>query len=687
MRRQVTEHIEETPRTLRWRGKGRRKDTRTQRRNTQRPGKTRADRSKSVECATRRSHAYLCFVPVFATLRLCPLGSFFFHSFFSVGSFPFGLPGMSTLRSRVAGSVALCFILQFQVLAQTGALPVPSGSQQPAPRLPEAPPPIAPDYRAPLRPLPSGERVGVEGNQQAPVSLEEAIRLALSNNNDIDSARADVRIAEQDLKAAHGAYDPQLFWETYYERRMVPIASAIGGAADGRLVQKDLVGSAQLSGLSPKFGGSYRFGFSSSRSDTNNQFTSLNPQFPSSLTVSFTQPLLRGLRTDDERRRLAVAKKNLTLTDEQFRQRVMDIITRVEEAYWDLVFALRDIQVQLDAVKQARAQVESNRRQVEQGVLAPIDVVAAETQVATFEQSVYTAQEAVTRAENALKVLLLPDRTHPLWSRALLPTTDVTRDPPRVDLNEAVSVALANRPEVKQVETTEEINRINIDYFKDRTKPQIDLVGAYSAVGLAGRSFERGANPFSEGNAQLLERVNQLSVLAGLATLPPPAPLGAVPEELIGGLNRSLSNLFGLGFTTVRAGLRFSLPLRNRSAEAGLGRSLAEGRKIENRRRHLRQSIEAEVRNSLQSVRSAEARLAAAASARSSADQQYESERRRFEAGLSTVFLVLERQTQLVAARGSELEAQTDLNKAIAGLRRVTGEILGMYNIRLVTTR
>jgi HAE1 family hydrophobic/amphiphilic exporter-1 len=337
--------------------------------------------------------------------------------------------------------------------------------------------------------------------------------------------------------------------------------------------------------------------------------------------------------------------------------------------------------VQIDAVKQARAQVESNRRLVEQGVLAPIDIVAAETQVAIFEQDVYTAQERVTRAENILKTLLLPDRSAPLWSRALLPTTDVNLAPPGVQLEAAVAAALANRPEIEQVETTAEINRINTRFFRDQTKPQIDLIAGYTAVGLAGTQSMLTPNPITSGNLLLQERVNLLSQLAGLPALPPPAPLGTLPDNLIGGVNQSLSNLFGLDFTTARVGIRFSLPLGNRTAEANLGRSLAEGRRIDNQRDQLRQTIEADVRNLLQAVRSAQARLSAAAAARSSAELQFASEQRRLQGGLSTVFLVLERQTELISARGRELQAQTDLNRAIAEFRRATGETLQFHNI------
>ncbi|HXG65546.1 MAG TPA: TolC family protein, partial [Blastocatellia bacterium] len=124
-------------------------------------------------------------------------------------------------------------------------------------------------------------------------------------------------------------------------------------------------------------------------------------------------------------------------------------------------------------------------------------------------------------------------------------------------------------------------------------------------------------------------------------------------------------------------------PVGNRTAEANLGRSLAEGRKIKNQREQVEQVIESDVRNALQAVRSQEARLAAAASARESAEKEYESEQRRFQSGLSTVFLVLERQTELISARGRELQAQTDLNKAIAEFQRATGSTLQVNNVQI----
>lgn len=558
-----------------------------------------------------------------------------------------------------------------------------SGGIAPA-ELPTEPPPIAPNFEADARPLPSAERVGVDMADQTPLTLNDAIALALANNNDIDGSRIDVQVAEYNLTAARGIYDPIFSSESFFESRVTPTSSTLGGAQDGSVKQTDATGAVRFGGFSPVAGGAYQLDFSSTRLTTNNQNVTLNPQYPTALNFTYTQPLWRGLRFDQNRRNIEIAKKNLSLTDSQFRQRAIEVISQVELAYWDLAFALRNLQVQIEAVRQARVQLESNQRLVKQGVLAPIDIVAANTQVTTFEQNVYTAQETVTRAENTLKTLILPDRSAPLWSKPLTPVTPVNLEAPRVPLEQAVAAAINNRPELAQLQTGAEINQIDTRYFRDLTKPQIDLVGTYTSVGLAGSLTAAGSGTGGTGgaNAALRTRVNELSAIAGLPPLETTTGGGGtVTPNLIGGYTQSVTNLIQQDYPTYRVGVRVSLPLRNRTAEANLGRSLAEGSRIRNQRAQAEQLIEADVRNATQSLRSAEARLASAAASRSSAEQQYESEQRQFRAGTTTVFLVLQRQNELLAARGRELQAQTDLNKAIADFQRATGNTLQSNNV------
>jgi outer membrane protein TolC len=533
-------------------------------------------------------------------------------------------------------------------------------------------PSAATNDEAPDKPLPTAERVGVDADEPLSLTLNDAIRLALENNNDIDASRIDVEMAEHDLTAARGVYDMRFSSETYFQRSSIPVAAFLGGTTDGKLKETDLTGKLSLSGLSPWAGGSYQFDFSSRRLSTNNFFNGLNPSFSTEFKISYTQPLMRGRKTDDNRRQIEIARKNLSLTDVQFRQRATEVITRVEQAYWELVYALRNLQVQTDAVKQARAQVETNRRQVKQGVLAPIDVVEAEAQVKNFEQHVYAAQEDVTKAENTLKTLFLPDRNADVWSRPLVPVTPVNLDAPRIPLAEALNTALSNRLELAELRTNAEVNQINTRYYRDQTKPQVDLTASYSSNALAGSLIDNSENPLFASLTSLEQRLNELSALAGLPGLPPTS-FGAVSNNLSGGYGQSLANLLGQNNPTVQVGVRVELPFKNRTANARLGHSLAEGRRIESLRLKAEQLIEADVRNTMQAVRSVEARLAAATAARNAAEQQYTSEQRKFQSGTSTVYLILQRQLELVEARGRELQTQTDLNKAVANLQRAMG--------------
>ena len=567
-------------------------------------------------------------------------------------------------------AVILCVLVAQIVLAQESS---PSPTPSPATENLSVPN-IAPDFRPDQKPLPDLGRVGVDMEHQRPLSLREALAAALQNNKDIEVARQGVKIAEFDLKGSRGVYDPRLVSSTYFERVKTPISSFLSGGSNGAVTQEDFTGTARLEGQSPKFGGNYHLDFSSIRLTTDNQFTGLSPQYPSALTFNYTQPLLRGLKIDNNRRQIEIAKKNLSLTDVQFRQQAIETITRVQRAYWDLVFALRNLQIQRDAVRDSRAQLEHAKRMVAEGALAPIDIVATEAQVSMFEQTLFTALEEVSRSENSLKDLIAENREAEIWRQSIIPTDPVELAPPVATLPEAIKSAMENRPELQQSTVAREINQIDQKYFRDQTKPEIDLVGNYGIVGLAGLVNGTAINPFSS-TAQIRDRVNLLSELAGVPPLPVPPPQ-TFPSSLLGGYGQSVQNLFSNRYNNFRVGVQINLPLRNRTAEAQLGRSLVEGQRIATQREQLEQSIQVEVRNALQLMRSDEARLRAASAEREALEQQYASEQRKLDAGQSTVFLVLERQTALATARGNELRAQTDLNKAAAELQRVTGNSL-----------
>jgi HAE1 family hydrophobic/amphiphilic exporter-1 len=562
--------------------------------------------------------------------------------------------------------------------------PSPTGSPTPASTLPAVKdaqnvqpenlngvPQIAPEYRSDDKSLPELGRVGVDMMQQKPLTLREAITMALENNKDIEVTRENVRIAEFDLQSARGVYEPRFTGQTYYERATVPNISFFTPQIT-KTTNSSIVGNAGFQAFVPKFGTILNATVNNQRVASDNPVSIISPQYNTGFTFSVTQPILRGRSFDQNRRTIEIAKRNLSLTDTQFRQRSIETIATVQRAYWDLTYALRNLQVQRDTVRDAKDQLEHNRRLVEEGQLAPIDIVAAETQVANFEQAVYEALNTVAQAENNLKNLIAQNKNDALWSASLVPVDPVDLDAPTTTLTEALDAALQNRPELDINQTQRDINEIDRRFYREQTKPQVDLVASYTSAGVGGSLNPNFTNPLL-GNCNTIPLPQQcVDAQQAQQTL----------LQNVGGAGTTFTDILVNRYPTIRVGVQFNLPLNgNKTVKAQLGRSLVEGERLQTQREQLEQNIQVDVRNALQSVRTAEARLRSAAISRDNSQKQYESEQRKLDAGQSDIYKVLERQTALATAKSNELRAQTELNKAIADLQRATGNSLKANNV------
>ncbi|MEK6323797.1 MAG: TolC family protein [Acidobacteriota bacterium] len=570
------------------------------------------------------------------------------------------------LRLRVAAlPLLLSIALPASAVAQIVKLAEPPAQ--------EAKQPDSSGVQAPVAP-----RVGVDESRPLALNLFDAVKMALEQNRDIEVERINVRQAEYDLFAARGTRDVSLGASSFYEHRTVPVGSLLSGGPNGSLTTETLNYDFTAQQLLPT-GAQWLAGFTNSRAAGNSQFASLNPQYNTALNVQIRQPILRNFSIDDARRRIQIAQRRLDLSDSQFRQKASDIVARVQRSYWDLVFALRDVQIQRESVELAQNQLERNRRMVNEGTLAPIELVSVEAEMERRNENVLTATETVTRAENALKQLVLGGRESSVWNQPVIPTEAPDVRSASFGLTDAVAAALANRPELAQNNLQQEINKVEVKFFDNQTKPQVDLIASYTSTGLSGARLLTG-NPFFSTTGLLLDRVNVLSGLAGIPAIAVP-PSSDLPGFLVGGYGQSLQNLFSNDFLTFRFGVAFNFPLRNRTAEGQLGRVVAEGRKIGSQRKTLEQTIEVEVRNALQAVELGRQRVETARASREAAEKQSESEQRRFQAGLSTTYFVLERQNALSQAKGRELRAMTDYSKAVAELQRVMGTTLSSVNV------
>jgi HAE1 family hydrophobic/amphiphilic exporter-1 len=512
-----------------------------------------------------------------------------------------------------------------------------------------------------LSPEVGTQRVGVREDQKQTLALQEAIAMALQNNLDIESFRQGVQISQYSLFSSYGVYDFTPTGNFNYRSQTFPVTSIFqGGGSTASLTQKTLTYNLGLDKQMEKGGGFYEVLFNNTRTNTSSTAATLTTQYNPSMTFTFTQPLMRNFRIDANRRNIQINKKNLDLSDSQFRQRVIDIISAVQRAYWDLVFAIRNEQIARDTVELTRTQLNNNQKQVEAGTLAPIELRSTEAALEARKSDVILALQGITTAENTLKGLLNKDPNDKMWYSQLVPTDDPALTPPAYTLEDSVALALKNRPELEQLRLQVQQKEIDLKYFENLSRPQVDLVGSYGTVGLAG-------TPSTSVNS------NGLPV----STL--------VPDRFQGGYFSALRNLFGQDFRTYQVGVTISFPWRNRTAEGNIGRVMAETRQLDARQRQQVQNIQIDVRNALQAVVAAKQRFESQQANKLAAEAQLKGEQEKFRAGLSTNFFVLQRQTDLAVARGNEIRALTDYNKALADLQRVTGITLISNNVQVAS--
>jgi HAE1 family hydrophobic/amphiphilic exporter-1 len=398
------------------------------------------------------------------------------------------------------------------------------------------------------------------------------------------------------------------------------------------------------------------------------------------MLLRFAQPLLRGRLTDRERSEIRVRQKNVTLSQQAFEARVIETVTEVQRAYWDLVFARRDLEVRTESIELAQAQLDLSRRMVEGGSLARMELPAAEAELERRREDFFAAQEAITRAENRLKVLLSNESESDWWPVEIVPAEGDVPVPPLTPLSDTIQMALGRRVELRSLASETERNELDQQLQADQTKPRVDLVASYGQVGLAG-SQRPGDDPLSGLNDPLYDRINELSEGQNLPPLT--SPSFELPRSLVGNYGSALGNMLEPKYRVVRAGVEIEFTHRNRTAKAELARALIERRRLQANRARVVQQIQAEVRDALQSLQTARQRITAARAAVSARRERLDSEAFLFEKGSSTTFLVQTRQNEYSAARGAEVRARVDLNLAIAEYHRATAITLENWGIKL----
>lgn len=529
--------------------------------------------------------------------------------------------------------------------------------------------------------MPPISRVGVSITEKK-LTLAEAIEMALSHNLDIEIQRTNRDKADQAIRAARGIFDPNFRFNPGYANNNTPSGSSLQGVG-GKLAESTSTENFYYRQKTPWHGASFGLDFENGRTSTSNLFSSLNPYFNSRLLLSFSLPLLRGRSTDPDRAAIEVRRKQRDLSGQDFEVQVIDVIARVQQSYWDLVAAREDVQVQGDAVELAAKQLGQNQRMIQSGTLAPIELSASQAELERRKDNYYASVGTLNEAENNLKTLLLPDRNDDLWGDQIIPTDTRTTEPLETDdLKQAVFDALKNRPEMRQVETRKQSNKVDQRLNSDQLKPQVNFVSSYVNAGLGG-SINDIANPFSSSLGSLYDRLNVLSAASGLAPVIASGSLSSLPPSLIGGYGSTLSNLFGGGYQSVQVGLALDFTAKNRTAQANYSTSLIEAKRLSFVQAQTEQAIQAQVRNGLQAIQTARQRITAAEASERAAKEKLESETRLFQTGESTNFFVLTRQNEYLDARRRAVLAHLDFNNAAARLEQALGTTLPNHSVTI----
>ncbi len=540
---------------------------------------------------------------------------------------------------------------------------------------------VAAQQPAVSKPDMSVQRVGVAG--EISLTLKEAVAMAVENNLDVQIQKSNVAIAQQGIVAAKGNFDPILRWTPGFVSAITPAASVLQ-APTGKLTDRGLTQNFSLIVPTEKNGLRFTGSFENQRNSTSNPFVSLNPNYSSKLRLGITQPLLRFRDLDSSRAELLISRKQTDISVTEYEVRLIAVVSAAQQAYWTLVAARQDVAVRQDALRLAEEQLARDQRRIDAGNLAPVELAGTRAELERRRDSYLSSVGAVTEAENQLKVLISPRRENEIWSKEIVPSDSGSlTTPPTGSLEEAVQLALAQRPEPKLVAMQVDIVAVNQRLNESLKLPQVDLVGEFALSGLAGKQGPP-LTFFSSVDRNLYDRVTALSQAQGLdPIIPPSISIPPLPGDLIGGYGSNLQNLFGGTYRTWQVGLNVDLNLKNRRAEAGVAQSRLQAQRLQLQKAQTDQAIQSEVRNALQALDVARQRIRAAEASARAAEERLASETRLFDNGESTDFLVLTRQNELADSRLREVVSRLDLNRALARLDLALGSTLQSFQIRV----
>lgn len=471
------------------------------------------------------------------------------------------------------------------------------------------------------------------------LGLDECLRLAMDHNLDIAVQGYERDLSESGVDSAKSAYD-SVITSTFSENEInSQNADPFSGPPSFEIKNRRFTSNWNDPTL---WGGNFNIFFLGQKQRST--FSGLSPEFSTVLNFTYQQSILRSWGRKVNEAPIVIAQNTSRISDSQFRDTVMNTLELTESAYWELVFARRDLEVKRQSLSLAKELLEINKAKVEVGTLAPIDVTQAEAGVASRLEDLIVSIGSLLTAEDSLRQLLNPGREHAIWNSALIPSDELQFALADPDEQEAIAIAKKRRPELQQQRIIIESNARQ--QMIDRKGKRWDLVleGRYNLEGLEGRS-----ETFM---------------------------LDTEFSDALQGLNET-------EFADWTAQATLTIPIRNRAAKSRYATSRLRHEQSQVRLEQLMLAAEIDVRQKVRNVKVNNARVQAAQKNRELQVKNVQAEEKKYENGMSTSFQVLEIQEDLSTAESQENRAKVDFQKSLAALERAKGTLLEARNIEI----
>jgi outer membrane protein TolC len=474
------------------------------------------------------------------------------------------------------------------------------------------------------------------------LSLQDCIQLALQHNLDLQIDRYNPAIALFNLQGGYGAYDPTLNLSGQHDHNEAGSQLLGGGFIIPGSVSDDNSFSGGLTGALPS-GATYSLN-GNARDQYGHSFA-VTPggvliQQPfensgASASISGNQPLLRNFWIDNNRLVIKISRNRLKYSEVQLKLQIMTIITTLEQAYYDLIYNRENVNVQTKAVELAERLVMENRKRLEVGALAPLDLQSAEAQAASSRAAVIAATSQLGTQERLVKSLITDAYSSDWANVTLAPAGNLTAPVPVLNLQDSWAKGLAQRPELLQAKLDIERSGIQLKYDKNQLWPELDVFGTYGFNG-SGKEFSDAL-----GDLQTLNR----------------------PFYTYGG--------------------KISVPLSNLKARSTYKADKANIQQLVLTLKQLEQNTLILIDNDIGTIRANYDQVQATRAAREYEEAALDAEQKKLESGKSTTYTVLQVQRDLTTARGNEIQALDTYNKSLSQLSLHEGSALDRLQIRL----